>query len=409
MKSPTPALVDRSCPNCHSSSYEKIFDQPTLHIVGISEVGYHHQIQICRDCGMVFASPLMPESEIQKYYETMSNYDHPLSSGIQITLEQRQVDRYVELLVERFPPDFRGKALDIGCATAIALSRLKGRGWQVLGVDPSPRCREIAQKNYGIRVVPGFFDMDTLKDEGPFDLVIMSHVLEHLLHPGAVIADVAKLLSDDGLLYIEVPDLMKPWAPKCYFAFEHINYFTSRSLLNSLQHWGFKNDHLATYENGPAIHPFYPVIASTWKKRGPTEQMPKPVNDCSPARQVIAEFSVSARRLLASVEEKIRKAVSQTPPGKLALWGAGIHTSQILSETSLRPSELACIFDNDPKKAGKMIDGVAVEVLGADYRALKQRVAGILISSEASEEAIYEQIKFLETHGIRIFRLYSDS
>ncbi len=399
-------LTERTCVVCHGDDHFEVFDQPTEAIIGIGDIGYHHRIQICRNCGFVFASPVLPEEKILLFYEKMSNYEHPQSDGLRPQAEKNQILRYFELINKRFPPAFKGKALDIGCATALGLSLFRSRGWDVVGLDPSPKCVELSKKYYDVRVINGFFSPQLLEKEKPFDLIILCHVLEHLLQPDKVIKELGDLLSEEGVVYIEVPNLLKPYAPKCYFGFEHVNFFTPTSLANIAEANGFAVDSLSCFDNGPQVSPFYPVLAMTLRK---TKQKFQMKNDMGEVLPVIEKFKNESGELVARLQATVRKILEKIPKGRLALWGAGIHTSQLLSETDLGQAEIACIFDNDLKKDGSRLMGYPVEKFSGDLEKIKKRIDAILISSEASEDIIYNQISYLEDHGIKIYRLYQRS
>lgn len=87
------------------------------------------------------------------------------------------------------------------------------------------------------------------------------------------------------------------------------------------------------------------------------------------------------------------------------MWGAGIHTSQLLSLTKLSERQIGFVFDNDPKKQGQKICNVIVS--GLDEKNIKNKVDCIIISSRAFENEIFQQLKFLKDYGIEIVKLYS--
>jgi SAM-dependent methyltransferase len=396
-------LFERVCSVCHSDNHFEVFDQPTETIVGIGDVGYHHKIQICKDCGFVFASPLLSKEKIASFYEKMSNYEHPQNDGLRPQAEKNQIFRYLKFINSRFPSEFKGKVLDIGCATAFGLSRLMAQGWDVLGLDPSSKCVALSKEHYGVKVIKSFFDKKLLEKEGPFDLIILCHVLEHLISPDEVVKELRGLLTDKGLIYIEVPNLCKPYAPKCYFCFEHTNFFTPTSLVNFLSVNGFSLDVLHTFDNGPEFSPFYPVISSTWKKSDSVFEIN---NNYQEALAVIEKFKKSSDELVEKLRKKIDRILEETPDRRLAVWGGGIHTSQLFSETSLGASRIACIFDNDSKKHGSFLMGHKIEKFSGQMEEIKKKVDAILISSEASENIIYDQISYLENCGIKVYKLY---
>ena len=397
-------LVTRRCPVCDTTEYTLAYDQPIESIAGIGDIGYHHLINQCTHCGFIYASPLLPEAQILKYYAQMSNYEHPASEGVVPPALIKHIEHQLRLIRSRFEPGFRGRALDIGCSIAYGLSVLQKEHWEVLGLDPSDNCIAISQRQLGVTVRKGFFCPSLLCDQPPFDLIILSHVLEHLLHPGEVIRQLAPLLADKGLVYLEVPNLMKPMGLTGYFTFEHINYFTPVSLTNLVEQNGFEVDSLHCLDDCVEYSQPYPVIAMTIKK---SQQAATLENDRVASGAVIEEYRQQIKERLNTLNQRIATVLENTAPGRLALWGAGIHTSQLLSETLLKQAEIHVIYDNDAKKAGKQINAIPIRQFPANVTAAKQEIDAILISSQASEAAIHAQLSPLEAEGIRIYRLYS--
>ena len=313
------SLISRKCSVCGSKYHTRIYDQPTENIAGIGDIGYHHVINACDDCGFVFASPILPVDIILKYYTSMSNYEHFESDGARPAADIRQIERQIDIIESRFPSGFKGRALDIGCSIAYGLSLLQESGWLVLGLDPSEKCIQISRDKLGVRVLEGFFSVELLKKENKFDVIILSHVVEHLVFPEEIIGHLSELLTDDGIIYIEVPNLMRPNNTKCYFGFEHVNFFSPQSLTNLATQNGFLVDSLELFENGKEIHPYYPVIAVTLKKSG---ALAKIINDKVAATEVVEDYSNKMLSLLSKLNKRIDSIVSTTPHGRLAIWGA---------------------------------------------------------------------------------------
>ena len=398
----------RACCVCGESEGALLFDQPIESIIGIGNIGYHHLINGCKKCGFTYANPILKEEYILRYYANMSNYEHPEANGIRPPSHLAQIARQIEVIKSRFDGSFVGNALDIGCSIPLGLSMLQQEGWKVLGIDPSDTCIAIAKEKLNVKVLKGSFSADLLTEDQLYDVIMLSHVLEHLVNPDQILREISNLLSEGGLVYIEVPDHMNINGVKTYFDFEHINYFTSVSLTNLAQQNGFEVDSLRNYENSREIHPNYPVISCTIRKRKSkdrTQSVAEIVNDFEETTRVIQEYESSSKELMTRIENNLEKIVRETSSGKLALWGAGIHTCQLLSQTCLRFTPIKCIFDNDPKRAGNNIDRIPVKLWCEDA---VNDIEAILISSEASEDQIYEQLKPLEAQGIKIYRIYAN-
>lgn len=171
----------------------------------------------CPGCGLGALSPLPLAADVAPHYDLAAYYTHG-ESHIR-PVPARTVDRIlvrlawqvdharpfdVDDIAARLPAG--GGVLDLGCGDAETLEAFHARGFRVIGVDPDARSREYAAAR-GVRVLEGTAEqLPGELDKHSFDLVIMSHSLEHCLDPALSIANVARMMAPGGLAYIEVPN-----------------------------------------------------------------------------------------------------------------------------------------------------------------------------------------------------------
>jgi 2-polyprenyl-3-methyl-5-hydroxy-6-metoxy-1,4-benzoquinol methylase len=98
-----------------------------------------------------------------------------------------------------------GKVLEIGCGNGDLLARLKNLGWQVQGIEPDPKSAAIAITR-GLPVIVGVLDDGQFEYEA-FDSIIMSHVIEHVGDPVALMRTCRKYLKPNGRLVMLTPNL----------------------------------------------------------------------------------------------------------------------------------------------------------------------------------------------------------
>ncbi len=104
------------------------------------------------------------------------------------------------------PPEAR-RILDIGCGTGSNARLLGAEGCRVWGVTVSPREAEIAKRRLE-EVSVCDVERDRLPwPKGSFDLLLMSHVLEHLVRPKDALARLAEYLQPGGWLLAAVPNM----------------------------------------------------------------------------------------------------------------------------------------------------------------------------------------------------------
>ena len=112
----------------------------------------------------------------------------------------------------------------------------------MFAIEPS----EESQKNLtdnGIKVISNDANSDWEKgSEGKYSLIILRHVLEHFLNPLEVLKKMHRSLSEDGLLYIAVPNNLLPTKnlESKWFRVVHTYYFNKYSLKNILHKSGLE-------------------------------------------------------------------------------------------------------------------------------------------------------------------------
>lgn len=91
-------------------------------------------------------------------------------------------------------------------------------------------------KKYFSGIIKFGDDILDIPEEEKFDIIICSHVLEHLVEPQTVLSQLRSHLSRNGFIYIEVPHQI--WAGISCIGPDpttHINFFTQKSLEYLLQ------------------------------------------------------------------------------------------------------------------------------------------------------------------------------
>jgi SAM-dependent methyltransferase len=195
----------------------------------------------CLKCGLVFVNPRPAPDEIGRFYP--SGYGSRYREGKD--KKKSFYKRIPELffgdpdIPERLDSDVRfkqrrGRVLDVGTGDGQLLVEFQKRGWEAEGLEPfcepSPQVREL-----GLKVMNSSFE-EAILPAGRYDVVLMSHVLEHMHKPLEALRKVARLLVPGGLAYVEVPNFNSlcrrffgvRWAhlevPR------HLNQFTPRTI-----------------------------------------------------------------------------------------------------------------------------------------------------------------------------------
>lgn len=99
-----------------------------------------------------------------------------------------------------------GRALDVGCGNGDLMLRLEAVGWTCQGLEMDAAAAEVARERTRGEVHVG--DVASLDPDatGRFDLVVLSHVFEHLPEPKEALAALKGLLAATGRLVLLYPN-----------------------------------------------------------------------------------------------------------------------------------------------------------------------------------------------------------
>ena len=197
----------------------------------------------CMDCGHMQTNPRLSMHEVLGGYESAIDLTHADQDVYRVRSFRRTLEKLssIETLTKLSMP----RVLDIGCASGAFLHGCKTNfSWSGVGIEPSAWMCEFGKSQYGLDLRSGYFSANEFPNER-FDLVTLWDVIEHIPDPNLVLQDIGKVLADNGLLLINVPNsdsfvarvLGKRWP---FILAVHIHYFTHSSLAVLLETHGFR-------------------------------------------------------------------------------------------------------------------------------------------------------------------------
>lgn len=235
------------CPICSSKShpYMEVYDD---------RYGYPGVFSLlkCDACGHVFLDKVFSDEELVKLYSQYyprSKLDVSQSKSFpeknQFTLwldgDYRHAYRWVPKKVS---------ILDIGCGFGESLAYHASRGCDVYGVEADENIRRVAEK-YGYNVHVGLFD-SSLYEPSFFDYVTMDQVIEHVVDPLETLKGIHRILKQDGVLLLSVPN-PQGWGAKIFgrkwinwHAPYHLHHYTATSMATLAEKAGFKITRMKT-------------------------------------------------------------------------------------------------------------------------------------------------------------------
>jgi 2-polyprenyl-3-methyl-5-hydroxy-6-metoxy-1,4-benzoquinol methylase len=208
-----------------------------------------HSICRCVSCGQVYVSGIDIDV-IKEVYNEKQYFAERNAYIVRWDEFSRLFQKIIDKII-KFKP--QGRLLDVGCSVGILLDVARKNGFDVKGVEVSTWASEFARQK-GFDVITGGL-LEAAYPEKSFDIVVLNHVLEHIPKPVVILFEAKRILKDDGLLVIGVPNFGSYMAAikKGKWASlqpdQHIWQFTHESLLRVLMKTGFSEVYFEAKEN----------------------------------------------------------------------------------------------------------------------------------------------------------------
>jgi SAM-dependent methyltransferase len=153
-----------------------------------------YEVWVCEGCGLLYVEPTPSVEQLAHHYNTRYAVDFADYT------EDMNDSRLTEL--ERWQSP--GRLLEVGSSYGHWLALAREHGWDASGVELSADTARYARNHLGVDVITGGFLDAPLT--GPFDAIVMWHVLEHTRDPNRELRRAAELLRVDGVLGLRVPN-----------------------------------------------------------------------------------------------------------------------------------------------------------------------------------------------------------
>jgi SAM-dependent methyltransferase len=168
-------------------------------------------VRRCTRCGTIRTEPRLSLEELRPFYAANSPELSPAEVPASLLPRPPRDDRWAFLPWRHwvFPEAAPiavgrpGRVLDIGCGHGELLDRLLALGWETWGIETDARAASRVSQR-GHHVVTRELSADLFQGV-TFDMVWMSHSLEHVQDPLAACRIVRTLLKPDGVLLLRIP------------------------------------------------------------------------------------------------------------------------------------------------------------------------------------------------------------
>jgi 2-polyprenyl-3-methyl-5-hydroxy-6-metoxy-1,4-benzoquinol methylase len=200
---------------------------------------------MCDDCGLFYSNPMPTKDELTTYYQKEYRKDYQLAllkpSEKHVKKKRNEAKaRYANIRAELTRDKL--SLLDFGCGSGELVHEYASHGHDAHGFEPGATYSSFAQQTQDLKIDIQSTDYQTaIYGSKQFDAISMLHVLEHIPNPKEALSKAYDWLKDDGVLYIEVPN-MQAYELKGFehFHFAHVLGFSRDNLIHALRLSGFR-------------------------------------------------------------------------------------------------------------------------------------------------------------------------
>lgn len=258
---------NRNCPNCESYNHE-IKYQKRIKIFDGFNLLCEYKIVQCNNCNFIFNNNI-DDNLLNEFYSKESLYSSESSYGTGGN-NSGDINRYNTYLND-LKKHLTNSSLicDVGCGKGGFVKFLTENGYKdSLGIELDQRLVDLSNSKKILKMEPYKYPFKNKE----IDCLTFTHVFEHILNLKEILNESHRVLNDNGLIFIEVPDTQNyhkhPVFDFYWFNIkEHINHFTKESLQNLVEKFGFE---LITYEQSGIYYTnekySYPSLRCIFKK-----------------------------------------------------------------------------------------------------------------------------------------------
>jgi len=231
--------------------------------------------------------------------------------------------------------------LEVGCGRGEYLHLLKEAGMVAAGTEYGEVSVAEAQRagHEAIRVFPG----DTRRpiSGAPFSAFFSFNFMEHWPDPRRVLMNLAISLDEDAVGLVEVPnfDMLIEKRMATEFVADHLSYFTTESLANTLVLSG-----LEVLEIREVWYRY--ILSATVRRRKPLNLKP-------------FETALGAQR------RRVQDFIGGAGPNGIAVWGAGHQALAALALMELHDC-VRYVVDSAPFKQGRFTPATHIPIVAPD-------------------------------------------
>lgn len=330
-------ILRNKCIKCIEKNkiIHKEFNVPISFTVTNNNKNYKYstlEFGYCKKCNIIQLNKLI---DLNILYEKGHNF-----SIIGNTWKQ-----YFSKFIKLLNPHINKKnILEIGCPSGkLAKMCTNYNLWNII----DPNVKEIKKK--GVNCIPNFFNEDT-KFKFKIDIIVHSHLFEHIYYPIPFLKNCYNILEDNGYMIFGIPNMEYIMQNKLslYFGimFEHNIFYSVENIISLLEQVGFSIIDINYYKNHSIFFKVKKIKSNIIKFKS----INKHIDKLNLEKIFLQNIIYYEKKII----EWVNYLKGNSKP--IYIFGASYNNSLLIHKISNR-FEIKGILDNCKEKQGKYFYG----------------------------------------------------
>ena len=337
-----------------ANSFLKDIDKSTL------RNEFFYNLKICfntKNYLVSIAKPVNPKKQYTDKYAHRASESKTMRSAFKMVAKK---------LIKRFKPN---KIMEIGSNDGVFLKNFNKKS--VIAVEPCKNLARLTKKLF--KTYDEFWNIKLSKlikqKKGKIDLVFSANTISHIPNYKETFEGIFNILSDDGVLIIEDPSLLKVLQNNSYDQFydEHVYVFSTISVNNIIKDYGlrlFDVENISTH--GGSNRYYICKENGKYKKSSRLKRaLKKEIAYNLHKIESYSKFSkrvISSKKNLFSLIKKLKKRNK-----KIISYGATYKSTTVFNYCNFNSKIIDYVTDTTLNKQGKYTPGTHIKIISPEH------------------------------------------
>ena len=321
---------------------------------------FFYKLKICfntKNYLVSIAKPVNPKKQYTDKYAHRASESKTMRSAFKMVAKK---------LIKRFKPN---KIMEIGSNDGVFLKNFNKKS--VIAVEPCKNLARLTKKLF--KTYDEFWNIKLSKlikqKKGKIDLVFSANTISHIPNYKETFEGIFNILSDDGVLIIEDPSLLKVLQNNSYDQFydEHVYVFSTISVNNIIKDYGlrlFDVENISTH--GGSNRYYICKENGKYKKSSRLKRaLKKEIAYNLHKIESYSKFSkrvISSKKNLFSLIKKLKKKNK-----KIISYGATYKSTTVFNYCNFNSKIIDYVTDTTLNKQGKYTPGTHIKIISPEH------------------------------------------